>query len=303
MPPGKTCGDVITTVPILYTTPGVGIPVTVTFGPNVTDALQLFKVVEMLILVAVIVGGLLTIIDFVALDVPQLLVMVYFMVAVPDPTAVTTPVPEFTVAIAVLLLLQLPPVIPLLVNEAVVPAQAVAAPLTVPALGAAFTVINFVALKVPQLLVMVYLIVEFPAATPVTTPVVAFTVATDRVTLLQLPPVVPLLVYVVTDPTQTVVAPLTVPAFGIAFTVILADAAEVPQLLVRVYLMLAVPAVTPFTTPEVAFTVATDGVRLLQLPPLIPLLVNVAVEPMQTVKAPLTYRACIRKRVHCNYFC
>ena len=58
MPAGNTWGDVIITVPILYTTTGAGVPVTVTFGPNVTDALQLFKAEEMLILVAVIVGTL-----------------------------------------------------------------------------------------------------------------------------------------------------------------------------------------------------------------------------------------------------
>ena len=110
----------------------------------------------MLILVAVIVGGLLTVIDFVALAVPQLLVTVYFMVAVPAATPVTTPVPEFTVATAVLLLLQLPPLVPLLVNVVVDPAQTVEEPLIVPAFGAAFTVINFVELNEPQLPVTVY---------------------------------------------------------------------------------------------------------------------------------------------------
>jgi hypothetical protein len=56
VPEGNMRGDVITVVPILYTTVGAGVPVTVTFGPNVTDALQLFNVVDTLILVAVIVG-------------------------------------------------------------------------------------------------------------------------------------------------------------------------------------------------------------------------------------------------------
>ena len=37
--------------------------------------------------------------------------------------------------------------------------------------------------------------------------------------------------------------------------------------------MVAFPADTPVTTPVVAFTVATDGVTLLQVPPLRPLLV------------------------------
>ena len=291
MPEGNTRGDVITVVPIWYTTPGVGIPVTVTFGPNVTDALQLFKVVEMLILVAVIVGGLLTVIDLDELAVPQLLVMVYLMVAVPAATPVTTPVDAFTVATDGVRLLQLPPLVPLLVKVAVDPTQTVAAPLTVPAMAAGFTVITLFELNVPQLLVTVYLMVELPAATPVTTPVDAFTVATDVLRLSQLPPVVPLLVYVVVAPAQIGDAPLTVPAFTAALTVIDLDELAVPQLLVMVYLMVAVPAATPVTTPVAAFTVATDGVRLLQLPPVVPLLVKVAVDPTQTVAAPLTVPA------------
>ena len=43
-------------------------------------------------------------------------VTVYTMLAVPCPTAVTTPVIEFTIATAVLLLLQVPAGVPLLVN-------------------------------------------------------------------------------------------------------------------------------------------------------------------------------------------
>ena len=101
---------------------------------------------------------------------------------------------EFTVAAAVLLLLQLPPPVPLLVNVAVDPTQTVAAPLTMPAKAAGFTVITLFELNVPQLLVTVYLIVELPAATPVTTPVAAFTVATDVLRLIQLPPALPLLI-------------------------------------------------------------------------------------------------------------
>ena len=115
--------------------------------------------------------------------------------------------------------------------------------------------------------------------------------ATDVERLLQVPPLVPLLEYVVVDPTQIVDAPLTVPAFGATLTVIDFVALAVPQLLVMVYFMVAVPAATPVTTPVAAFTEATDGVRLLQLPPLVPLLVNVAVEPTQTVEAPLTVPA------------
>ena len=233
-------------------------------------------------------GTAFTVINFVALAVPQLLVMVYLMVAVPAVTPFTAPVVAFTVATDGVRLLQLPPLIPLLVNVAVEPMQTVKAPLTVPAFASGLTVINFVEMNEPQLFVIVYWIDAFPAATPVTKPVVVFTVATDGVTLLQLPPVVPLLVYVVVDPAHTAAAPLTVPAFGIAFTVINFVALAVPQLLVMVYLIVAVPDATPVITPVLAFTVATDGVRLLQLPPLVPLLEYVVVEPIQTADAPLT---------------
>lgn len=57
------------------------------------------------------------------------------MVAEPAATPVTKPVVASTVAAAVLLLLQLPPPVPLLVNIAVELTHKAAAPLTVPALG------------------------------------------------------------------------------------------------------------------------------------------------------------------------
>ena len=90
-----------------------------------------------------------------AVAVPQGVVDVYLIVAVPAATPVTKPVVAFTVATAVLLLLQVPPLRPLLLNVAFAPAQTVAAPLTVPALGSAFTVIIFVAAEVPQLFAIV----------------------------------------------------------------------------------------------------------------------------------------------------
>ena len=58
------------------------------------------------------------------------------MVAEPADTAVTTPVTGLTVAAAVLLLLQLPPPVPLLVNIAVEPSHNIEVPLTTPAAGA-----------------------------------------------------------------------------------------------------------------------------------------------------------------------
>jgi hypothetical protein len=57
----------------------------------------------------------LTAITWAALAVPQPLETVYVMVALPAATPVMTPVVELTVAAAVLLLLQAPPLAPLLV--------------------------------------------------------------------------------------------------------------------------------------------------------------------------------------------
>ena len=73
------------------------------------------------------------------------------MVAEPAATPVTTPVAEFTVAAAVLLLLQVPPVLPLLVNAVLAPAQTVEAPFTIPAFGSGLTVILNCVTDDPQL--------------------------------------------------------------------------------------------------------------------------------------------------------
>ena len=61
------------------------------------------------------------------------------MLAVPALTAVTSPELEFTVATAVLVLLQLPPV-PVVLKVAVADMQSGDVPLTVPALAFALTV-------------------------------------------------------------------------------------------------------------------------------------------------------------------
>jgi hypothetical protein len=74
------------------------------------------------------------------------------MVAMPAVRAVTAPVAE-TVATAGLLLVH-QPVEAVPVKLETVPVQAVAGPLTVPALGKAFTVIILDAEAVPQVLLM-----------------------------------------------------------------------------------------------------------------------------------------------------
>ena len=53
-------------------------------------------------------------------------------------------------------------------------------------------------------------------------------------------------------------------------------------------MIVADPAATPVTTPVAAFTVATRLLLLLQLPPAVPLLVNVVTEPAQSGDEPLT---------------
>src|SRR5450432_4164599 len=93
-------------------------------------------------LIAPATGSGLTVISADAIEVPQLLVTVYFMVAVPDALPVTTPV-ELTVATAVLLLLQVPTLVLLLEYVAVARTHTVEAPLTVPAFGSGLTVITF----------------------------------------------------------------------------------------------------------------------------------------------------------------
>ena len=156
------------------------------------------------------------------------------IVAEPAATPVTSPVTPFTVAAAVLLLLQVPLPVPLLLNIAPEPTHNAVAPLTVPADGSAVTFIVADVLDVPQPEETVYVIIVLPAATPVTTPVAACTVAAAVLLLLQLPPVLPLLDRVVKEPIHTDDAPLTVPAFSTGLTVIGYVAAEVPQEVVTV---------------------------------------------------------------------
>ena len=56
-------------------------------------------------------------------------------------------------------------------------------------------------------------------------------------------------------------------------------------------MILVVPAPTAVTTPDVAFTVATAGLLLLQVPPASPLLLYVADWPIQSGDVPLTVPA------------
>ena len=55
--------------------------------------------------------------------------------------------------------------------------------------------------------------------------------------------------------------------------------------------MVTVPEETAVTKPVDAFTVATRGLELVQLPPASPVLEYVAVEPMQSGEVPVTVPA------------
>lgn len=109
-----------------------------------------------------------------------------------------------TVAIATVLLLQVPPVVVLL-RTVVEAAHMVEVP--VRAAGEAFTVIDVV---VEQPDGAVYVIVVLPAVTPLTIPPDVLTVATEPSSLLQVPPVVPL-DSVVVAPSHTTAVPVFAP--------------------------------------------------------------------------------------------
>jgi hypothetical protein len=154
------------------------------------------------------------------------------IVADPAATPVTTPDTGSTVAAAALLLSQVPPPVPVLVNTAVEPAHIVPVPLTVPAAGRLPIVTMVEAVASPQTEEIVYVIVVVPAVRPDTIPP-EFTVAADVLLLLQVPPGI-LLIKVVVEPVQTKVAPLSTPATGSGLTVTAYVAVAVPQTVVTV---------------------------------------------------------------------
>lgn len=99
------------------------------------------------------VGSGLTVTIMVSFAVPQLLVNVYDIMALPPETPVTTPVAE-TVATVVLLLLHVPPVV-VLPSEVVALWQTMGAPVIVPADAAGVIVTNMVSAIMPHELVNV----------------------------------------------------------------------------------------------------------------------------------------------------
>jgi hypothetical protein len=104
--------------------------------------------------------------------------------------------------------------------------------------------------------------------------------------LVHVPPLT-VFVSVIVNPVHTIEGPLIVPADSAGFTVttVVADA-EHPKPLVTLYDIVDVPIATPDTIPDVVPTVATAGVLLLHVPPVVAL-DSVVVEPAQTFNVPV----------------
>lgn len=210
------------------------------------------------------------------------------IVALPVPTPVTVllaPLPA-TEATEELLLLQLPPLGPLVIvtdePEHMLDAPVIAA-------GDAFTVITRVLTQPSH---VVKLIIAVPPATPVivpyepgATPTVGSTplviVATAILLLLQLPQLLATDTDAV-EPAHTVELPLIAPAAPLTVTITFTE-----QPAVDVNVIDAVPDDTPLTTPDVLPTVATSVLPLLHAPPPLVALLNTVVEPVHTLSVPV----------------
>jgi len=190
------------------------------------------------------------------------------------PNKLTTAVPEAV--------LQVPPVDEE-VKLTVPPRQTAVGPEIAPALGKLVTVNVTTEVAVPQIPVAEYTIFVVPPPMAVTTPLL-FTRATLGTVLLHTPPETVSVSWVV-SPWQSVVTPVIDPANGEGFTKIARVAVPVPQLFDNWYVIVAEPAITPVITPNVLM-VAIAGELLLHVPPPVAL-VNVVVNPGQTLEAPL----------------
>lgn len=205
-------------------------------------------------------GAAFTVTGEVGTDAQPVSELVKIKVTEPADTPVTTPA-LVTVAMAGLLLAHVPPV----VGDSVVvdPTQILVAPVIL-AVGRALTETGEVGADTHPVVVLVNVKVTVPADTPVTTPALV-TVATDGLLLTHVPPVTG--VSVVVDPTQILLPPEMLTT-GMALTVTGEVAEETQPVLVLVKVNVAVPAETPVTTP-VLVTVATAGLLLVQVPPLV----------------------------------
>jgi len=135
------------------------------------------------------IGGAVTDTVVVDIAVPQLLVKVYVIIAVPADAPAATPVIEPMEATDGLPLIHVPPDNELMnvVSDAT---HIAAGPVMVPAVAVVVIVIVLVANAIPQVLFTLYEMTDVPALTPVTIPVPEPIVATNLLLLVQVPPVV-----------------------------------------------------------------------------------------------------------------
>ena len=157
------------------------------------------------------------------ISVPQILEIEYETDAVPPVRPETTPMP-FTVATNGVVVDQVPPEAPLDTRLTLDPAHTLSAPVTMPALGMAFTEMDTVVVLLPHRFVAVYVIKEVPAATVVTKPEAALTVATVGVVVLHTPVPVAVGLVSVTMPGHTEVGATIAPADAGPVTVTVAVA-------------------------------------------------------------------------------
>ena len=187
---------------------------------------------------------------------------------------VTTPVKEFTVAVAISSLLHAPPDT-VFASVVVDPSHTDNVPVI--AVGCAYIFIAFVAAP-PQ--PVEYVIVAAPWLTPVITPEVASTDATATLLLVHVP-YADAFVHVVVAPVHKLVAPVI--EEGINDSVTVATATQGAPI---AYDIVVVPAETAVTTPVVEFTVATPVLLLTHVPPATELL-SVVVPPLHIPSVPV----------------
>lgn len=247
--------------------------------PVVGDKVVVLPTQTLLEPVMLTIGAALIVTNPVAAEIHPVTASVNVNVAVPADTPVTTPA-LVTIATAGLLLTQVPPVVG--DKVVVLPTQMLLAPVIL-TVGAAFTVMAEVGADTQPVVVLVKVKVAEPAETPVTTPALV-TVATAGLLLTQVPPVVGDKALVA--PMQMLLEPVILTT-GIALMVTVPVGADTQPVAVWVKVKVAVPAETPVTTPAFE-TVATPGLLLTQVPPVVGDKVVVAATQMLLAPVMLT---------------
>jgi len=266
--------DTPVTTPAFVTVATVGS--LLTHVPPVVGDKAVVAPIQMLLEPVMLTTGIALIVTVpVGAEIQPVAVCVKVKVAVPAETPVTTPA-LVTVATAGLLLAQVPPVAG---DKVVVCAtQMLLAPVML-TVGSAFTVTGKVGTDTQPVMELVKVKVAEPALTPVTIPLFD-TVATAGLLLTHVPPVVGDRVVVAL--TQILLRPVILTT-GSGLTVT-GSVGNDAQPLVLVNVKVAEPAPTPETTPALV-TVATEGLLLAQVPPVVG--DKVVVAPSQIVLMPV----------------